>query len=189
MPTAEIFSAISHADTAAPRPLLGDDLRWVVGNSGAVFEKPQRLAAAAHSSPLVSIDYAIDSLRTRQHRDVATAEYRLTDRRTFREYQNVFVYRASDAVAPMIVFERDARGRVIGYVQQMPDGTITRARRLHPRVSALLGRTAAAPPWGCLQPGHRCASLNRVPWCNLEGAASRVLEHRWPRFPGRTRVP
>ena len=29
--------------------------------------------------------------------------------------------------APMIVFERDERGRVIGYVQQQPDGTIVRA--------------------------------------------------------------
>ena len=32
--------------------------------------------------------------------------------------------------APMIVFERDARGRVVGYVQQEPDGTIVRARKL-----------------------------------------------------------
>jgi Domain of unknown function (DUF3471). len=32
--------------------------------------------------------------------------------------------------APMIVFERDERGRVTGYVQQQPDGTIARAPRL-----------------------------------------------------------
>jgi hypothetical protein len=32
--------------------------------------------------------------------------------------------------APMIVFERDERGRVTGYVQQQPDGTIVRAPRL-----------------------------------------------------------
>jgi hypothetical protein len=32
----------------------------------------------------------------------------------------------------MIVFERDATGRVVGYVQQAPDGTITRARRVAP---------------------------------------------------------
>jgi hypothetical protein len=32
--------------------------------------------------------------------------------------------------APMIVFERDERGQVTGYVQQQPDGTIARAPRL-----------------------------------------------------------
>jgi hypothetical protein len=37
-----------------------------------------------------------------------------------------------DGIAPMIVFERDATGRVVGYVQQSPDGTITRARRVPP---------------------------------------------------------
>jgi hypothetical protein len=35
-----------------------------------------------------------------------------------------------DGVAPLIVFERDAGGHVIGYVQQSPDGSVTRARRL-----------------------------------------------------------
>jgi hypothetical protein len=35
-----------------------------------------------------------------------------------------------DRSAPMIVFERDATGRVTGYVQQQPDGAIARARRL-----------------------------------------------------------
>ncbi len=41
-----------------------------------------------------------------------------------------------NGVAPMIVFERDAAGRVTGYVQQIPDGRVIRARRLaatHPR--------------------------------------------------------
>ena len=32
--------------------------------------------------------------------------------------------------APMIVFERDEVGRVVGYVQQQPDGTVARAPRL-----------------------------------------------------------
>lgn len=32
--------------------------------------------------------------------------------------------------APVIVFERDEKGRVTGYVQQQPDGTIARAPRL-----------------------------------------------------------
>lgn len=35
--------------------------------------------------------------------------------------------------APLIVFERDARGRVTGYVQQQPDGIVARARRLPDR--------------------------------------------------------
>jgi hypothetical protein len=39
-----------------------------------------------------------------------------------------------DGVAPLIVFERDASGRVTGYVQQSPDGSVVRARRL-PAVS------------------------------------------------------
>lgn len=215
VPTSEIYTAIAHADTAVLQPLLGNDLRWVIRTSGGVAGKAQLLAAAAHALPFVSLRYEIDSLRTWQHRDVATAEYRLTDRRTFRGYQNVFVCRATDVflrrrgrwelvrhtqtwivqppdttaadsaalapfvgrydrgtgfiddvhfidghlvaqstleallgepgahllpvsantfspegVAPMIVFERDTQGHVIGYVQQQPDGAIIQARRL-----------------------------------------------------------
>jgi ketosteroid isomerase-like protein len=35
-----------------------------------------------------------------------------------------------DGVAPLIVFERDAKGHVIGYVQGLPDGRVVRARRI-----------------------------------------------------------
>lgn len=35
-----------------------------------------------------------------------------------------------NGVAPLIVFERDANGRITGYVQQSPDGSVARARRL-----------------------------------------------------------
>jgi Domain of unknown function (DUF4440) len=35
-----------------------------------------------------------------------------------------------DGVAPLIVFERDATGRVVGYVQGSPDGGVRRARRI-----------------------------------------------------------
>lgn len=35
-----------------------------------------------------------------------------------------------DGVAPLMVFERDATGHVIGYVQGGPDGTVRRARRV-----------------------------------------------------------
>jgi len=37
-----------------------------------------------------------------------------------------------DGIAPMIVFERDGTGRVVGYVQQAPDGSVARARRAMP---------------------------------------------------------
>lgn len=37
-----------------------------------------------------------------------------------------------DGIAPLIVFERDASGRVIGYVQGGPDGNVRRARRIAP---------------------------------------------------------
>ncbi|HEY2852664.1 MAG TPA: hypothetical protein VGJ18_07445 [Gemmatimonadaceae bacterium] len=37
-----------------------------------------------------------------------------------------------DGIAPMIAFERNAKGRVVGYVQQAPDGSIARARRAMP---------------------------------------------------------
>lgn len=35
-----------------------------------------------------------------------------------------------NGIAPLIVFERDSAGRVTGYVQQIPDGGVIRARRL-----------------------------------------------------------
>ena len=35
-----------------------------------------------------------------------------------------------DGVAPLIMFERDATGRVLGYVQGSPDGAVRRARRI-----------------------------------------------------------
>jgi hypothetical protein len=37
---------------------------------------------------------------------------------------------APDGVGPLIVFERDATGRVIGYVQGGPDGGVVRARKI-----------------------------------------------------------
>jgi hypothetical protein len=222
IPTAEIFAAIASGDTASLRARVGDDLRWVSGTSGGVIGKTRLLAVAARTTPTVSLRYEVDSLHTWQHGDVATAEYRLTDRRTFREYTPTFVSRASDVYvrrgsgdeprrwelvrhtqtwivrapdttsmhvsalrefvgrydreagyiddvhlvngylvaqstlevllgapgahlwpvasstfspegsAPMIVFERDASGRVTGYVQQAPDGPVTRARKLGP---------------------------------------------------------
>ncbi len=37
-----------------------------------------------------------------------------------------------DGVAPLMVFERDASGRVVGYVQGSPDGSVRRARKVAP---------------------------------------------------------
>lgn len=216
LPTA-VFAAIARGDTADLRGHLADEVRWVSGTSGAVLDKTRLLAAAGRTSPVVSLSYTVDSvLATLLAADVAVAEYRVTDRRTFRAYRPTFVSRASDVYvrranrwvllrhaqtwlvhppdtlapvdtaalrpfvgrydrgagyvddvhfvdgylvaqstleallglpgahlwavssntfspegsAPMIVFERDARGRVTGYVQQAPDGTIVRASRL-----------------------------------------------------------
>lgn len=209
------FAAIAHGDTAALRSYLADDVRWVLGTSGRIATRTQLIAAISHLSPLVTIQYDVDSVSALRVGDAATVEYRLTDRRTFRAYQNVYVSRALDVfvrqdgtwrllrhnqtwivappatimldsaalsafvgrydrgaqyiddvhfvggqlvatstaeslagdvgahllpvstsafspegVAPMIVFERDATGRVTGYVQQQPNGTVARARRL-----------------------------------------------------------
>jgi ketosteroid isomerase-like protein len=35
-----------------------------------------------------------------------------------------------DGVGPLMVFERDASGRVLGYVQGLPDGRVVRARKM-----------------------------------------------------------
>lgn len=74
VPTSAIYTAIARADTAALRPLLGNDLRWVIRANGAVADKTRLLAAAAHALPSVSLLYEIDRLRTWQHGDVATTE-------------------------------------------------------------------------------------------------------------------
>jgi len=213
----EIYATISRADTLALRALLSTELRWVLGSSGAVATKQQLLGAASRPIPDVRLEYQLDSVEALERGGVATVDYLLTNRRTFRDYQTVFTSRASDTFvqqngrwrlirhsqtwvvhppdttsmdslhlaafvgrydrghgyiddvhfqdghlvaqssyealmgapgahlypvsqntfspersAPMIVFERDARARVTGYVQQQPDGTIARAPRLGP---------------------------------------------------------
>lgn len=209
------FDAIARADTTTLDGLLSDSLRWFSPTSGAVYSKPQLLGAAGRSSTAVTLRYAVDSVRVWVVGAVATAEYRLTDRRTFAAYTNTFTSRGLDVfsweagawrlrqhtqtwvlrspetigidhtalrafvgqyersdgfiddvhmeasglmatstaekamgapgahllpvsdnafspegTAPLIVFERDATGRVTGYVQQQPDGVVARARRL-----------------------------------------------------------
>jgi ketosteroid isomerase-like protein len=214
---ASIFNAISRADTAALRTLLGDDLRWIIASTGAVAAKAQLLAAAATVTPMATNEYAIDSVTTWRDGSIVVSEYRLTNTRAFHEYHQVLVSRATDVftfrsgrwllirhtttwivhsplltdvdsvqakafighydkgdgfvddvhfqgghlvaqsslekligapgatlgrvsedtfspdgIGPMIVFERDATGRVVGYVQQAPDGSIARASRVMP---------------------------------------------------------
>ena len=213
-----IYTAISRADTGTLRPLLSDDLHWVIGGSGAVVDKLQLVTAAAVSVPIASNEYIVDSVRSWRDGSVAVADYRLTNTRAFHDYRQVLVSRATDVftlrsgrwlllrhttawivhsptllsdidsaqaaafvghydkgggfiddvhfdhghlvaqstvekligapgatlrrvsedtfspdgIAPMIVFERDGTGRVVGYVQQSPDGSIARARRAKP---------------------------------------------------------
>lgn len=50
-----------------------------------------------------------------------------------------------DGIAPLIVFERDVRGRVTGYVQQSPDGSVVRARRLPDAGDASHASPSAGP--------------------------------------------
>lgn len=54
-----------------------------------------------------------------------------------------------DGVAPVIVFERDASGRVVGYVQQSPDGSVTRARRLPDATGSRSGDAPSLPVVSC----------------------------------------
>jgi lipopolysaccharide export LptBFGC system permease protein LptF len=213
--TRAIYAAIARSDTVALRPLLSEDMHWVSANSGAVATKRQLLSAASRPIPEGKLEYQLDSVQSWKRGEVAGVDYVLTNRRSFRAYQTVFVSRASDTYvneqgrwqllrhlqswitqspdtttldaprlaafvgrydrghgyiddvhfhegylvaqstyealmgapgahlfpvsadtfsperfAPMIVFERDEVGRVVGYVQQQPDGTIARAPRL-----------------------------------------------------------
>lgn len=212
------FEAIAHADTATLAGLLSDSLRWISPTSGAVIGKAQLLGAAARMPAAVAIRYSLDSVRIWREGSVATAEYRLSDSRTFASQTNTFTSRGLDLFsleggswrlrqhvqtwvprrpaiialdtaalrafvgrydrgngfiddvhlepsglmatssaekrmgapgahllpvsenafspegsAPLIVFERDAAGRVTGYVQQQPDGVVAQARRLPDR--------------------------------------------------------
>lgn len=212
------FDAIARADTSALSRLLSDSLHWFSPSSGAVYTKAQLVGAAGRLPAAVSLVYDVDSVRVWTDGPVATAEYRLTDSRTFAAHTNTFTSRgvgvfawesgawrlrqhaqtwvprsptiigmdtlalrafvgrydrgegfidevhlqagglmatssaekamgaagahllpvsenafSPEGVAPLIVFERDAVGRVTGYVQQQPDGVVARARRLPDR--------------------------------------------------------
>src|SRR5690348_1576415 len=96
---AAIFHAISHADTATLRSLLGEDLRWVIASTGATVNKAQLLAAAATTVPMATSDYAIDSIYTWRNGDLAVTEYRLTNTRAFHDYRQVLASRATDVFA------------------------------------------------------------------------------------------
>src|SRR4051812_33131232 len=91
-----IFGAISRADTATLRTLLGDDLHWIVASTGTVADRLQLLAAAAAVVPRATNEYAIDSVHTWQDGFVAIADYRLTNTRAFHQYRQVLVSRATD---------------------------------------------------------------------------------------------
>lgn len=80
----------------ALRRLLAPELRWVMGSSGAAVTRRQLLSAASRPIPEVRLEYQLDSVATWKRDAVAGADYVLTARRTFREYQTVLVSRASD---------------------------------------------------------------------------------------------
>ena len=58
---------------------------------------------------------------------VATSTAETSGARLVPISENAF---SPDGVAPLIVFERDASGRVAGYVQGSPDGVVRRAQRI-----------------------------------------------------------
>ncbi len=212
------FDAIARADTTTLGGLLSGSVRWFSPSSGAVYTRSQLVGAVSGLPAAVAIRYVVDSVRVWSAGSVATAEYRLTDSRTFAAHTNTFTSRGLDVftweagawrlrqhaqtwvlrspttvrmdttalrafvgrydrgdgyiddvhleasgltatssaektmgalgahllpvsenafspegIAPLIVFERDAAGRVTGYVQQQPDGVVARARRLPDR--------------------------------------------------------
>lgn len=90
------YEAISRADTEALRALLSDSLRWISPTSGAVLRKPQLLGAAARMPAAVTIRYVVDSVRIWQSGSTASAEYRLSDSRTFAAQTNTFTSRGLD---------------------------------------------------------------------------------------------
>ncbi len=209
------YAAIAHRDTATLRANLADNAEWTTAATGAVVSKRALIQSVAQLPQLVTLHYDVDSVNTLVLGSVATAEYRLTDRRSFRGYATTHVSRAldvfalehgrwrlvrhsqtwivstpatialdsaalsefvgrydhgsgyiddvhfvgsglvatssaeramgavgahlipvssdafsPDGIASLIVFERDSAGRVVDYVQQSPDGAVTRARRI-----------------------------------------------------------
>lgn len=205
-------SAIARGDSAAVHRLIADDVAWVDGTTAGVITAPQLLAAAARvqARPMVA---ETDSLHARRVGDVASVDYRRTNRyrmgvrnvATTSRATELFVnrggrwllmhhtqvwvptvpvpialdstalgafvgryeiapgfvddvhwsggklvatatgervgatlvpvaptvFRVSDDVPTVTIFERDSAGRVIGYVSHWPDGHVIRARRLN----------------------------------------------------------
>lgn len=204
-------TAAADADTAALRPMLADDLIWVIGATSDAVGKAQLLAAAGTlQNPKPRFD--VDSVHARQIGGAAIVDYRRTDHRRVGTYEDSVAWRVfevfersgshwlltrhdqawirrpipapiatdsatlaafvghyvidpdyidhvhfegpelvatatgqtegahslpvsasgflPDGVGQLLVFERDARGRVLGYVQGYPDGRVLRARKI-----------------------------------------------------------
>ena len=201
---------IAAADTANLAPMVGDDLIWILGPSGASLTKSQFLTAVSRRQRPPP-RFEVDSLHVRQAGDAVIVDYRRGDRRQLGGYLlttqsrvvDVFVERGNrrrlvthiqtwlvspvnpvradsasldafvgryqigpgyidnvhwerghlvatasgqsvgavlvpvstsafspDGIGALMVFERDASGRVTGYVQGLPDGHVVRAARL-----------------------------------------------------------
>ncbi len=203
-----LYDAIARGDSQTVHAMLGDDVQWVVGVSGAVVNQRQLLAATSVPSPARSV---IDSLQAHQYGATLVADYIRGDRWPLGDSAFTVSWRAlavfarrgdawnlvrhtltwlaqpvraiavdssaldafvgryqiapayidnvhwegghlvatasgqtigarlvpvsatafsPDGVGAMIVFERDSKGHVIGYVQAYPDGRVIRAPRL-----------------------------------------------------------
>ncbi len=209
------YAAIIHGDSTTLGQQVANDLRWISATRGQVASRNELVASARALPAGLTLQFDVDSVMAQRRGDVASVEFRLSDRRTYRGHQNVFVSRASEVwareqgrwrvlhhaqtwiiqppativldsvalapfvgrydrgdgyiddvhfleghlvaqstserekgepgahlypvadaafsperAAPMIAFQRDASGKVTGYVQQQPDGTVARAPRM-----------------------------------------------------------
>ncbi len=204
-------SAAANADTAALRPMLADDLIWVIGATSDAVGKAKLLAAAGTPQD-PKPRFSVDSVRVNEIGRAAIVDYRRTDHRRVGTYEDSVAWRVfevfersggrwllarhdqawlrqpmpaplpidsatlapfvghyeiapgytdnvhfegpelvatatgetegahllpvtrsaflPDGVGQLLVFERDSKGQVLGYVQGYPDGRVIRARKV-----------------------------------------------------------
>ena len=85
-------TAAADADTAALRPMLADDLIWVIGATSEAVGKAQLLAAAGTpQNPKPRFD--VDSVHVHQIHDVAVVDYRRTDHRRVGTFEDSVAWR------------------------------------------------------------------------------------------------
>jgi ketosteroid isomerase-like protein len=72
-----LYAAITRGDSQTVHAMLGDEMRWVVGSSGANVDSRQLLAVASVPSPA---RFIIDSLQTHQYGATLILDYIRRDR-------------------------------------------------------------------------------------------------------------